>query len=52
MGLSLYGARHQATHEVTARDDVDDEGGKGGEDRAREVDVVFFDTRVRSSRGC
>ena len=43
--LAFHGAGHQAAHEVTSGDDVDDKGGTGRQDRAGEVDIVFLHAR-------
>src|SRR5271154_5139579 len=43
MFLSFHRAGHQPAHEVAAADDVDDQGGSGGDDRRGHVDVVFDD---------
>src|SRR6516162_11732179 len=44
---SLYGASHQAANKVPAGDDVDDQCGRGSDDRGRHVDVVFDDAGRR-----
>src|SRR6516164_5517724 len=47
ISLPLYGARHQAADKVPAGDDVDDQCGRGSDDRGRHVDVVFDDAGRR-----
>src|SRR6516164_5319654 len=43
MGSTFHGAGHQAAHEVSAGDDVDEERGSGGDDRGGHVHVVLHD---------
>src|SRR4051812_12242537 len=39
---TLHGAGHQAAHEISSGDDVDDERRQGGKHGAREMHVVFL----------
>src|ERR1700678_125203 len=41
MGSTFHRAGHETAHEVAAGEDVDDQGGRRGDDRRRHVDVVF-----------
>src|SRR5215469_3112273 len=43
MSSSLDGASHQAAHEISPGNDVDQQCRRGGDDRGRHVDVVFDD---------
>src|SRR5271154_3574772 len=43
MALSLHGAGHQASHEIAAADDIDQQSGTGSNNRGRHIDVVFDD---------
>src|SRR5262245_53595184 len=45
MVLSFDCASHQATDEIAARDDIDDERRQGGENGAGEVDIVLLHAR-------
>src|SRR5208337_4930110 len=45
--LSFHRAGHQTAHEIAAGDNVDEQGGSGGDDRRRHVDVVLDDAGRR-----
>src|SRR5580658_4562716 len=41
MGSTFHGAGHETAHEIAAGEDIDDEGGRGRDDRRGHVHVVL-----------